>query len=135
MSEVQYEAERGAFDRTGWGGAAALLDTFSGDKGKIKDPVERFAVTVDAISRHLNSSGVVSIDENDIVRMLDRVRNVPYVTKKNPSAYVLGYVASGGGRRIDSKAVERIFSKALSEVADVNRPDVIRYARLWLTLG
>ena len=69
--------------------------------------------------------------------MISQVDNLKYVNFKNPSAYILGYIASSGGSNISESNVTYCFNSVLPFVeleAGLQLPDVIRYARLWTNL-
>ena len=146
-SPQRFENEGNAYERAGFPGVAAMLGTaFTGGafgelqkhiNKLVQEPEERFAIYVDAISRSFNGRQGVTISEDDIVAMLMKIRRLQYVDKKNPTAYILGYLASNGGSRMDKKRVNEVITKILiySEDSSVLPPDVIRYARLWMTLG
>jgi hypothetical protein len=139
--------EVGAFDRVTMTGNTFLCGgtTISGNidelKKKIKyitqDPEEKFSCYVDAISRYLNSLGA-NISQTDINIMLDKVRYIKNIDKKNPTAYILGYITSKGGKDIEKKQFKYVVDKILPLVDvknNITEPDILRYARLWLIYG
>jgi hypothetical protein len=135
-----YEAEIGAFERTGMGGrvGTALAGGIIGDLQKkmmreMASPEERFAQYVDAISRRLNGEDIVSISNPEIDTMLDKIPSIAAVRYKNPTAYILGFLASRGGRVMDRDKVVDIITNVLPLIGDsgVEGPDVVRYARYW----
>jgi len=142
--EVIFVPEMHVYERAGMGGAAEILGAANiggtfGDMQKklnriLKDPVHRFAVLVDAISRQLNSRREINLHENDIVKMLKAIKNVQYISCKNPASYVLGYISTNGGQKIDKTKMNIVFNYALPFVDDVTKPDVVRYSRMWLDL-
>lgn len=130
--DTEFRPDIGAFERTGGG----LLGT-KGEKEKkhLQDPIEKFSVAVDAISRLLNDVSGITIEQKDIDKMVESAYLLKNIEFKNPSAYVLGYLASKGGRNIEKSTVDNVFKKALSHTKGVLEPDVIKYAKLWLKLG
>ena len=146
-SPSYFQDEANAYDRAGFGGAAAFLGTNFGDgpfadmakniNKLVQDPADRFAVYVDAICRSLKGREGVMISEDDIIAMLMKIRRLQYIEKKNATSYVLGYIASSGGTRLDKKIIARTITQTLgySRDSSVLPADVIRYARLWMTLG
>lgn len=130
IERPRYEAEYKAFERAG---AVGIIP----DKNlrNIQDPLERFQTQVDGISRSLTDNAV-SITESDITKMLEKATVLNKVEHKNPTAYVLGFLASTRGSKITETSTSDVFNKILPYVKDrsVNPEDVLRYARLWLTL-
>lgn len=132
-------AEVKAFERAGGGGAGGMffnaknkqltrLDRANQDKG------EQFAERLDAISRNLSSNVGVNISEDEISVMIQQSRRVSNVEHLNPTAYILGYLATKGGKSIKVDDVTRIITKILpfANTDSVQPPDVIRYARFWM---
>jgi len=133
----QFVADIHAFDRTGVGRLGTeIVGGKIGDLQKRMDremssPEDRFSMYVDAISRKLEGDGIVHISNTDIETMLDKIPEIKDVKYKNPTAYILGFLASRGGRSMDN--VSNIIKNVVPSVKDVGveAPDVIRYARYW----
>lgn len=128
-----YAAEVSAFERAAPGGKLAELITITTDEKKLT-PRERFYKNVDAISRRINSENVVRVSQHDIDTMLETATNVEDIQYRNPVGYVLGYLASGGGREMNRKKIMEIINDLLPKLdgdGGVEPPDVIRYARYW----
>ena len=134
-----FEAEIGAFERTGMGGrlGTAMVGGLIGDLQKkmmreLSSPEDRFRVYVDAISRKLSSDETVHISNPDIDAMLDKNSQIKDIRYKNPTAYILGFLATRGGRNMDN--VSNIIRNVLPAIGDVGveAPDVVRYARYWV---
>ena len=129
-----FQDEYAARERAGGGSNIGLV----GPDGKIdrslQSPLDKFKIAVDATARDLKDQ-VTYIDETDIIILIDNANNLPDIHYKNPSAYVLGYIVSTGGRKPINK---NIFTKILPIMqlipGSVTAPDIIRYARLWLDL-
>lgn len=103
----------------------------------VQDPTDRFIIYTDAIVRRLISSDAIRLSEDNIVDMLKKAKNnVKNVGYKNPTAYILGYIASEGGMRMTKQNVNNVLKNILPQVGDesVSEQDVIRYARLWMSL-
>jgi len=94
-----------------------------------------FKETVNAIAQQLKEErlGITNEDVNQLIEIADIINEPQY---KNPSAYVLGYIASQGGQNINKRNVNMVFKNILKEVSDksVKEEDVLRYARLWCNL-
>lgn len=139
--------EVGAFDRVAMKGNTFLCGgtTISGNINELKrkinyitqDPEERFSCYVDAISRNLNSLGA-NISQIDIDIMLNKIKYIKNIDKKNPSAYILGYITTKGGKEIDKKQFKYVVDKVLPLIDSKNNitnEDIIRYSRLWIIHG
>ena len=108
------------------------IDIFK-KKGKreAKDPIKLFRDTLSAISIDLGLS------QDDISFMKNKLSNVKNVDMKNPTAFVLGYLATNkGSGSIKKSVINVVFEKFLTRVEDssVKKADVVRYARLWTQL-
>jgi hypothetical protein len=94
-----------------------------------------FKETVNAIAQQLREERIriTNEDINQLIEMADYINDPQY---KNPTAYVLGYIASEGGRNIDKRNINNIFNNVLSEVSDksVKQEDILRYTRLWYNI-
>ena len=135
MTDIEFRDEFGAYLRAG-GGDSGCLDADGNFNKTIQDPVVKFKCYVDIISRKLIVNDI-RIEERDITQMIAQVEKLQYINFKNPSAYILGYIASSGGRNISESNVNYCFTKVLPLVeleAGLQRPDIIRYARLWINL-
>ena len=131
--EGELMPEVNAFDRIG--GIGDLMITTD---PMAQDPTDRFKLKVNGISQDLIHKKV-NLNKNDIKILLEKVStikekgfNIAFI---NPSAYILGYIASEGGARIEKGGVKYVFEKVLKLVDYVSQPDVIRYARFHINLN
>ena len=118
------------------GGDGAILP--SGKVGRaMMEPLEKFRMYVEAICRNLNNWDSINISEISIQRMLETAAQLEAVGYKNPTAYILGFIATGGGQKLTKKNFDQVISQVLTHVDDdsVLQPDIIRYARLWEKLN
>ena len=103
---------------------------------KTQDPVERLKININAISMDLMKYDN-NITYEDIEIMTYNVNKLNKPEYKNATAYVLGYLATRkNSRKLNKKIIYEVFDKCLPNIQDssVKKPDVIRYARLWLNL-
>ena len=136
MSEIEFRDEFGAYLRAGGGNDSGCLDADGKFNKTIQDPLHKFKCYVDIISRKLIINNI-ELEERDINTMISYADKLEYIHFKNPSAYILGYIASASGRNILESRVNYCFTKVLPLVeldAGLQRPDIIRYARLWTNL-
>jgi hypothetical protein len=132
-----FETEYGASERVGFTGLAGAAPKTRLERAE-QDPYEKFSQSVDAISRHLRNEADIIITEDDIEKMIFKAANLDVVEHKNPSAYVLGFLATGGGSKLTDDLFHKTINKVLPHVdvdASVFPHDVIRYARLWQKLS
>jgi hypothetical protein len=135
----EYRNERNAFERAG--PADDLIGMFSDENVRTRDPLELFRRKVRAISLQINDKFPGVLPRPDINNMLIKAETISHIDFKSPTAYVLGYIASNGGTKINEKSVDYVFKNIIPFVNDpvkesdfVKEPDVIRYARFWLKL-
>jgi len=141
--EPRFEAESKAFERVGTGGLSEYVSSPEvlepGYKGIIS-PEDRFLINIDARCRRLKSEDINKknyITEGDIANILKSTRkDVVNVRLKyiNHIAYILGYIASNGGKDLKVKKVQEVINDILPHVADeagIEPADVVRYARFW----
>ena len=103
---------------------------------KFQDPIERFKSNINAISIDLINY-YPDIHNNDINFMINTVSRLNKPEYKNASAYVLGYLAiKNSGNKLNKTIIFKIFDKCLPYIQDksVKKADIIRYARLWLSI-
>ena len=98
-------------------------------KREIKDPIKSFKDIMSAVSIDLGLS------QDDISNMKNSLSKVNKIQYKNPTAYVLGYLAANRGSNDDlnKNTVISVFKRFLPRVSDasVHEADIVRYARLW----
>jgi len=140
--DQEYEMEAKAFERVGGAGVLAELLSSSGglieglqdNKKKMREisAEDRFLIFTDAFCRKLTSEGIVTVTERDITNILRSSQKLPHIRYKNYVAYVLGYLASQGGRDLSAKNVRDVLN-LLPKIKEggVTPPDIIRYARFW----
>lgn len=128
----QFKDEITAFERAGPSGR--LHELISGDLETSRTPEDRFKIAVDAISRRLNGDNITPLTENDINNMLEKTLYISGLQYMNPIAYILGFVATKGGKSMEYNDVMNTINNILPELkgdGGVTPPDVIRYARYW----
>jgi hypothetical protein len=136
--ETKLVAEVDWYTRVGvgeLGGTRAQTDIEKRIERRTKAPIDRFRDSVDAVARMLNGTEDTTISEGQISKMLDVSRRLDNVGRKNPTAFVLGYIASNGGHTIKPDVMRNVIDTLLVHVEDVAPEDVIRYARYWKTIG
>lgn len=119
-----------------------------------KTSLEYMVTKVNAITLELISNNVLSMDDLQVI--LGNIKNLDKPEFKNATGYVLGYIASNGGRKITELSMnsafcllnhynnpesqqyckENKYKKTNYVIEDplVLEYDVIRYARLWISL-
>lgn len=131
------EAEVKAFERVGVSGKLAeLLSTPIEDINKRSaiSPEDRFLINTDAFCRRINSENIARLTDTDINTILEKTTEIPQLRYKNFVAYVLGYIATQGGKTLKVDNVRKVIENVLPRVGDeggVYPPDIVRYARYW----
>jgi hypothetical protein len=140
-NSIDLRPEIGVLDRINFTGSSGLFGKAptSRVEQSTQDPLERFRRKVDAISRYLNNwEEIENIDETSINTMLIKASKLDSVQYKNPNAYVLGFLATGGGKVLSKERFTYVIKKVLPRVdsdSSVLPPDIIRYAILWQKLN
>jgi hypothetical protein len=141
QDEPRLEMEAKVFERVGPSGVLSELLSISGgvdmdNKKKIREmsPEDRFLIFTDAMCRRIDADGIVKLSEADITNILTKTRMIPDLKYKNYVAYILGYIASEGGRSLKVDKVRFVIDRILSSINDeggVEPADVVRYAKYW----
>lgn len=125
-----FRNEIDAYQRAG----AVSQYNLSGDR-TLMTPLERFRVNVDGISRNLKDVVQNSLSEEDIDTMLVKADILEVIEHKNPTGYVLGYIAID--RRQNNKLTNSRYDYVVESIlpfmedGSVMEADIVRYARLW----
>jgi Family of unknown function (DUF5770) len=108
---------------------------FTHKKGElIKDPVHRFYIYVNASAQKLIREGYISfVPASDIPLILTGIKDVKNIKYKNADAFVLGYAVSKSGS-INAKHFNDVVAKTRKLEPPIKPADIIRYARLWISL-
>ena len=100
----------------------------------LQESLETFQTQVQAIALEIRGSGKL-MSEDNISTLIEKAHKLKLVQFKNPTAYVLGYIASGyGSRTLKKENFRYVFEKiwpTYSKRNYISREDVIRYAMLW----
>ena len=133
-TDTVYKPERNAHERVGLPGFMVVANPQSRLEKAMMDPLDRFRLYVDGVSRNLNNW--YSIKQTDIDKMLIMSGELDTVEHKNPTAYILGYLSTSGGVKMSKEQFNRVIKDVLPHVEDesVKPEDIIRYSRLWLNL-
>ena len=105
---------------------------------KTQTPLGRFCLKVDAVSRNINSTCRFSLPDEQIQTLLDKSQELHRVEFKNPTAFVLGYLATGKGTiGITKTSLSNVWkcyesTDGINKDLSIREPDIIRYARLWV---
>ena len=127
-------------ERTGMRGIDidVYLNEFSLKQQKLfRSDIESFIINTNSIAREMIENNI--LNNNDLENILENIKNLDKPNLKNPSAYILGYIASDGGRNLDvenyKKAlniIKRKKTKYSLEDTSILQPDIVRYARIWI---
>ena len=135
IDEPQFEHGIGAYKQVGFAPVGLGTMDVLGFNKKF-DAKGHFKQTVNAIYNQLREDriGLSGEDLNRLIEIVDILDKVQY---KNATGYILGYIASNGGENINKQNLNNVFKNILKTVSDksVGQEDVLRYARLWLSLA
>ena len=77
-------------------------------------PLDKFKMDVRIVARQLDSYPDPNISNDDIIKMIETAAKVDKVEHKNPTAYILGFLASNGGRKLDHKLFKYVVDKVIN---------------------
>jgi len=99
----------------------------------IRDNKLLFPVVVQAFClQYMKELKLSKVDIDYLIKQKDKVYKYEY---KNPKSYVLGYIVTNNGKKINIDKLETINKFLSSEnIEDIKTKDIIRYARLWINL-
>jgi hypothetical protein len=140
--DVTFEAEIDAYKRVGLPGLGGDVPKTRLEKSQ-QDPLEKFTQSVLAISLKIRSTDVINIEDNDIKIMIKQAAYLDTVERKNPTAYVLGFLSTKPNKLgANNELTKDLFNKTVNKIlpvtdseASVFPHDIIRYARLWQNLS
>ena len=102
----------------------------------VSDPVNRFKSYVGAISYKMSEDNIFDVSIKDRNAMCLKANNLDKIKYLNPTAYIIGYIVTNGGKKIDKKLLKKSFTKLNLLTDDSVKPaDVVRYARYWEKIG
>ena len=137
----QFGDEQNVYDRVTQGNM--VLNSMRNMKFKDMNSTEQFYKVVNATFMELLNMNTGFIHIDDLSDILENIYTLDRPGYKNAPSYILGYYASKGGTEITKKSVDLIF-KNLNQVTmistsypnfSIKKQDVIRYARLWLSIN
>ena len=114
------------------------IDAIGGKQNKLfRSDIEIFVQTVYNVGKEFIDKNIISQTELDF--LLESMSKLNKHQYKNATAYILGYIASSGGRTMTKKNIEkalgliRFNKKDIYTVQDksIDCASVIRYGRLW----
>jgi len=133
---IGMEAEVNAFERMGVRTEFNMpfMDNLDKKNKLKKTPLERFYESVNGISLQLLEKNKLS--QGDVTYILESIVKLDKPEYKNATGYILGYIVSGGGNKINKKKLLEVIELLTDFLEDksVQAPDIIRYSRLWINL-
>ncbi len=123
-----------AFNRIGAPGA--ILAPVIRDIRKAT-PKERFIEFTNSMALAIKDKYKNFLYDGDIAPLLSNIENVKNVGYKNPLGYILGYISIDKYGNINKDRINTIFdnlesiNSEIAPTANITKPDVLRYARLW----
>ena len=133
--EPERLAEMGAFDRvTQAQGGLSLKTQMHIATREVMSPAERLDAMLDIIYRDFEDDEMVGsvVDQASVETIKDRSKKLPNPQFVNPVGLIIGYIAENEGVDYVFKMLERNYTVVLD--ANVQKPDVIRYLRLWRSI-
>lgn len=135
MKDEELRPEVNAFERVGrpgdFLGTTDILTQNVTDKFKIQ--VNQIFVD---LRENKNIRKIYNEDLKELLNKVEKIKELGYnISFINPSGYILGYIASNGGKNLNNQNVDYVFNNILSLVESVTQEDVIRYARFYINIS
>ena len=99
-----------------------------------KNPFEKFKIklSIDLEKTH-SALNLTPLDRDNMFKFAARAPNIIF---KNTACFILGYVASNGGKEITEKSLKTAFRgikniQSAGTFEGIEEPDVLRYAVYW----
>lgn len=116
------------------------IDLVSKKRNKLfMSSLEKFVKNVYQIGKDLIENDLLSI--KDLENILNNIATLDNPQYKNATAYLLGYIASDGGKNLNQKNAEDLLrkfntleKKKFFEDDTIDCAAIIRYARLWVSM-
>ena len=138
--EMQMEAEFNSHLRTT--GGDLFAETLKNINFRDKNSDEQFLTLVEAAFYKLQAQEISYISNTNKEDIIDYIKKLNKPGYKNAVSYILGYYASNFGFSINHEKVEMVFNSLpeINKLAKIypifrtTKPDVMRYAKLWLDM-
>lgn len=131
FDEGSFVDEGNAYERAGQSGVTALLTKEQHKNATIED---RFKSAVNTAFLDLKGENLIRISDADLRILIEKIDQITVGVKyKNPTCYILGYVATSGGTKMNKSGMDTVLKivPKLDKKLGIEPPDVIRYARYW----
>jgi len=102
-----------------------------------KTPIEIFVDSVRKIANIIIDNNYVDkkiFNSNDLDIILKNIYLFNKPEYKNPTCFILGYIATDGGRSISKEKLFKMY-RLIDEIdssTNIQPPDIIRYSTLWI---
>lgn len=145
VGDVEYLAERAAFERAGISRGDEILRTIIGSSGNIPNRLaeinkrlyrivasdqEKFKLLVSIYFERYRQE--LGLTDGMFAGLMEPVDDIPNVRAKNPIAYIFGSYVLDKRRDINKSRFIKLVNEVLPGVVEVKPADVIRYARFWM---
>lgn len=133
-----FQDEVKARERSGGDPFSLYLSTANADPRKkdqrILSQEDKFIVGMRNLYYRMKDEGIETVSLEDIKVMLEKTKQIPGLRFKNPTAYILGYIASQGGKTLEPEDINHVAEDILPQIdktGGITKPDIVRYARYW----
>lgn len=136
---IETQAQFRDFERVGIPGFIDIdqyIDSLGKRNKLFMSDIQKFVTNVFMLCNELAEERLLS--PKDITIILDSISKLNKPAYKNSTAYVIGYIVSGGGRNFTYNNFKTYFNnkiiKQYLEEKDIDCSVIIRYARLWTNI-
>lgn len=138
QEDPEFRDEIKAFERVGTIVIKRHLEVLAGESKRIilQNPKNRFFLYLDASFRNINDLTGFGLTENDLQIIVDATEKIEHFEHLNPNIFIISYVLTK--KRVTpptNEEFEAIFKAGSNVDAYLEKPDFLRYVRLWLRVN
>ena len=129
--------ERGVGERTQQRHVFIDAENDAEKDARLKTPLEHFTTNIRKVSEKILVNIYLDtriFNKNDVTQIISNIHLFSKPECKNPTCFVLGYIATVGGQNINYDILSKLYKiiDKIDETKNIKDADIIRYCTLWI---